>query len=181
MSEQPPGADRPDSAPEPTRTGLETAREMLAAARAQARRTRGARPAVSSTGRGAAARRSGAAPDDRDPQALDSTIGRLLAERGWETEAAVAGVLARWSLVVGADLAAHSRPESYDDGELVVATDSTAWATQLRLLAPQLLSRLAEELGPNVVRRVRVLGPAAPSWRKGPRSVRGRGPRDTYG
>ncbi|MDP4886606.1 MAG: DUF721 domain-containing protein, partial [Aquiluna sp.] len=27
----------------------------------------------------------------------------------------------------------------------------------------------------------RFIGPSAPSWKKGPRSVPGRGPRDTYG
>jgi predicted nucleic acid-binding Zn ribbon protein len=63
----------------------------------------------------------------------------------------------------------------------VVGTDSTAWATQIRLLAPTLLARLADELGAGVVRAVTVRGPSAPSWKKGLLAVRGRGPRDTYG
>ena len=70
---------------------------------------------------------------------------------------------------------------SWSDGELVVQADSTAWATQIRLLAPTLLARLATELGAGTVRSVTVHGPSAPSWKKGLRSVRGRGPRDTYG
>ena len=59
--------------------------------------------------------------------------------------------------------------------------DSTAWATQLRLLAPTLVRRLAEELGAGTVDRGD--GPAgrAPSWKRGRLQVRGRGPRDTYG
>ena len=61
-------------------------------------------------------------------------------------------------------------------------TDSTAWATQLRLLAPQLVQRLNQELGHGTVTVIEVLGPHLPTWRKGSRSVRdGRGPRDTYG
>jgi predicted nucleic acid-binding Zn ribbon protein len=36
-------------------------------------------------------------------------------------------------------------------------------------------------VGNGVVKRMRIQGPAAPSWRKGPRHVSGRGPRDTYG
>jgi predicted nucleic acid-binding Zn ribbon protein len=63
----------------------------------------------------------------------------------------------------------------------VVVADTTAWATQLRLLAPALVRRLNEELGAGTVTRVRVRGPAAPSWRKGGLRVIGRGPRDTYG
>jgi predicted nucleic acid-binding Zn ribbon protein len=31
------------------------------------------------------------------------------------------------------------------------------------------------------ITQIRFLGPNAPSWKKGPRSVPGRGPRDTYG
>ena len=62
------------------------------------------------------------------------------------------------------------------------ATDSTAWKTQLTLLAPQLVARLNQDLGPGTVSVIEVVGPHLPTWRKGPRSTRdGRGPRDTYG
>ncbi|WP_020574613.1 DUF721 domain-containing protein [Actinopolymorpha alba] len=126
--------------------------------------------------------RSGARPDDRDPQALDSTIDRLVNERGWTSSVAVAGAIARWDHIVGPDVAAHCRAVRYVDQELTVQADSTAWATQVRLLAPSLVKRLNEELGDGTVSRVVVLGPAAPSWRKGPRTTRdGVGPRDTYG
>ena len=61
-------------------------------------------------------------------------------------------------------------------------TDSTAWATQLRLLSPSLVKRLNEDLGHGTVLVIEVLGPHLPSWKKGRRSTRdGRGPRDTYG
>nr|WP_241827994.1 DciA family protein [Actinopolymorpha singaporensis] len=136
----------------------------------------------SRSGRTTRTTRSGAGPDDRDPQVLDATIGRLVDERGWSTDVAVAGALARWDHIVGPDVAAHCRAERYVDAELTVRADSTAWATQVRLLAPSLVRRLNEELGDGTVRRVVVLGPSAPSWQRGLRSVRdGRGPRDTYG
>ncbi len=125
---------------------------------------------------------SGAHPDDRDPQLLDNTIGRLIAEQGWVTDVRVHGVFSRWDHLVGRDVAQHCRPESFADGKLVVRTDSTAWATQMRLLAPTVVRRLNEELGHGTVTVIDVLGPHVPTWRKGPRSVRdGRGPRDTYG
>jgi len=63
-----------------------------------------------------------------------------------------------------------------------VTADSTAWATQLRLLAGDLVRRLNAELGDGTVTRVKVRGPGAPSRRPGEWRVRGgRGPRDTYG
>ncbi len=125
---------------------------------------------------------SGARPDGRDPQALGGSLGRLVSERGWQRPVAVGGVLGRWPQVVGPELSAHCGPERFEDGVLTVRADSTAWATQVRLLAPLLLRRLAEELGGDVVTRLVVRGPSAPSWRSGPRIVSdGRGPRDTYG
>lgn len=125
---------------------------------------------------------SSAFPDDRDPQLVKSTLDRLVAEQGWASDVAVHGLFARWDGIVGAEVAAHCRPERYADAQLVVRADSTAWATQVRLLAPTVVRRLNEELGDQTVLRVQVLGPTAPSWRKGLRTVRGgRGPRDTYG
>lgn len=128
------------------------------------------------------ARRSGAHPDARDPQTVASSIEHLVVERGWSAPVAVGGVIGRWDVVVGAETAAHCLPESFADGVLTVRTDSTAWATQLRLLLPDLLRRLAEEVGESTVRKVVVRGPTAPSWRRGPRVAPGsQGPRDTYG
>lgn len=125
---------------------------------------------------------SGAHPDARDPQLLDSSLGRLVSDRGWAVDLRVHGVFGRWAELVGAELAQHCTPVSFADGKLTVQTDSTAWATQLRLLAPQLVKRLNEELGHGSVTVIDVLGPNLPNWRKGRFSVRdGRGPRDTYG
>jgi predicted nucleic acid-binding Zn ribbon protein len=192
---EPNGPDEPDELRQ-SRPGLDVARQALAAARAEARRrgfVPGRAPAPDARRgdegdrararwrRPVAEERSGAHPDDRDPQLLGPTLDRLVADRGWQTDAAVGGVMGRWAQIVGPEVAAHAEPVSWQDGELVVQADSTAWATQIRLLAPALLARLAGELGAGTVTSVVVRGPSAPSWKRGLRSVRGRGPRDTYG
>ena len=177
---------------------VDAAKAALARARAGARqaRTSGAGapssrgPSRSRGGTGRAGRpmspdevpRSGPAPDGRDPQRLGPSLDRLVVERGWEARSAVGALVGRWDEIVGADVAAHVRVEAYEaaTGKLVLRTDSTAWATQVRLLLPSLGARLREELG-DAVRELAVLGPAAPSWVKGPRTAPGRGPRDTYG
>ncbi len=176
-----PAQPDPDAEPHDD-TGLDLARSIarsLAGSKRPARRTSrrpGSRP------RRGDPKASGAYPDDRDPQLLDNTIGRLIAEQGWGTDVRVHGVFSRWDHLVGREVALHCRPESYADGRLVVRTDSTAWATQMRLLAPTVVRRLNEELGDGTVTVIDVQGPHGPTWRKGPRSVRdGRGPRDTYG
>jgi predicted nucleic acid-binding Zn ribbon protein len=120
-------------------------------------------------------------PRRDDPQPLQSAIDGLIEDNGWRLAAATGSVFGRWAQIVGPELAAHTKPEALADGELTVTADSTAWATQVRLLAGQLIHRLNTELGDGAVKRVKVRGPAAPrqpgQWR-----VRGgRGPRDTYG
>jgi predicted nucleic acid-binding Zn ribbon protein len=124
---------------------------------------------------------SGAGPDDRDPTRVGESVGDLVRERNWDTTLKAAGLEARWEQIVGVELSAHCRPERLEAGELTCVAESSAWATQIRLLSGQLLARIAADLGPDVVRRIRVHGPTAPDWRHGRLRVPGRGPRDTYG
>jgi len=171
--------------------------EALAVARADAR-ARGDQPAglprppgsgqnndperagAAALGHGGSPARRGR-PRREDPQPLASAIGGLLGARGWEQRAAMGSVFGRWAEIVGQDVAAHTRPDSFADGELAVTADSTAWATQVRLLAPVLVRRLNAELGDGSVRRVRVRGPVPPRQRGGWRVPGSKGPGDTYG
>ena len=182
------------NAADPDRTRL--AVEALAVARADAR-ARGDRPVglarpdgsndpersgVSASSRADTPRRAGRGrPRRDDPQPLASAIGGLLDTEGWQQRAAMGSVFGRWAEIVGADLAAHTRPDSFADGELAVTADSTAWATQVRLLAAVLVKRLNAELGDGSVRRVKVRGPAPPRQRGGWRVPGSKGPGDTYG
>ena len=191
-----PDADPPDAGPpkaadspppEPASLqadgGIDLARAMLSRARADARAKSGG---LSGRRRGsradaAAAPRSRAGPDERDPELIAQAVERLVAERGWQTARAVGGVEGRWGQLVGPELAGHCQPESFDQGVLTVRADSTAWATQVRLLAGTLLARLNTDLGAGTVTSLRVFGPTGPTWKKGRLVVKGRGPRDTYG
>ena len=181
-------SDQPDDPTEEQHQpdGLDLARSMMRGAvapgtpAARKRRLPGTKAARAR--RGSQGGMSGAYPDDRDPQPLAGEVGRLVDQRGWGLDLQVRGVFARWAEVVGPEIGEHSAPESLVDGTLVVRTASTAWATQLRLLAPSIVKRLNTELGDGTVLVVEVLGPNAPSWKHGRRGLRdGRGPRDTYG
>jgi predicted nucleic acid-binding Zn ribbon protein len=166
----------PDESPE--LTGPELARAVLDAAKAK----RAANPQRKRTQPEKRPRGySGPGPDPRDPQPFGAVLARLVKARGWEKPAAEATVFGDWAKVVGADVAEHCRPVKLENGELTIEAESTAWATQLRLLSRKLLAGIATQVGHNVVTKLHVHGPATPSWSKGPRRVRGRGPRDTYG
>ncbi|MEU7281369.1 DciA family protein [Streptomyces sp. NPDC045431] len=171
------------SVPEPS--GVDLARVALRAAKEQAK-ARGAAAQQKKQARRGGGLRSGARADGRDPLPLGAAINRLITERGWETPAAVGGVMGRWPQIVGEDLAKHCVPLRYDEDPeervLTVQCDSTAWATQLRLLAPRLVARLNEDLGQGTVRVIKVLGPGGPRRGYGPLRAPGSvGPGDTYG
>lgn len=171
--------DRP--VPEPS--GVDLARVALRAAK-EAARARGEAAQQRKQARRGGGLRSGARADGRDPMALGSAINRLITERGWEAPAAVGGVMGRWPQIVGEDVAKHCVPEKYDEDErvLTVRCDSTAWATNLRLLAPTLVARINEDLGHGSVRMIKVQGPGGPAHRYGPlRAPGSTGPGDTYG
>ena len=130
---------------------------------------------------GARRPRRGGRTRREDPQPLATALDGLLGDQGWRMAAAVGSVFGRWDQLVGPDVAAHTKPERFNDGELVVIADSAAWATQVRLLTSAVLRRLNEELGHGTVTRVVVRGPAPPR-RMGPLRVRGtREHNDDYG
>ena len=152
---------------------------------APARRPPGtARPGAAG-GSGGSAGGGGASRPGRgrreDPQPLGVAIEGLLDDQGWRTSAAVGSVFGRWEQIVGEALAAHTRPGGFTDGELLVIADSTAWATQVRLLRAQLIRRLNSELGNGTVTGVKVRGPMPPQQRGQWRVRDTRGPRDDYG
>ncbi|WP_153028379.1 DciA family protein [Amycolatopsis sp. YIM 10] len=168
----------------PPQSGRDLARAALDAARAkaQARKTPlGKRPATGTRQDPRRRRWSGPGADSRDPQPLGRIVSRIAVERGWNGRLASGQVFGRWARLVGEEVAEHAQPVALKDGELTVRASSTAWATQLRLLQGQLIGKIAAGVGNGVVKRMRIQGPTAPSWRKGPRHVSGRGPRDTYG
>ncbi|MBS2534064.1 DUF721 domain-containing protein [Catenulispora sp. NF23] len=143
MNPQP--VDNGSGADEAKGSGMDLARAALTAARARGKEGggwNGNRRRSSSPGQ-----RSGSGPDERDPQLLSSALPRMIEDRGWSVPAAVGGVMGRWGDIVGSHIAAHCTPLEFNDGILTVRTDSAAWATELRMLAPQLLAKLNAELG----------------------------------
>ncbi len=126
---------------------------------------------------------SGSRPDPRDPQGIESVLRKVLGTLGWNAGMSAGRVLEEWDDIVGERIATHCRPVSFEEGVLVVSASSSAWASQLRMLTPQLITTIEERVGSHVISELKVTGPAAAerTWKKGRRTVTWRGPRDTYG
>lgn len=71
-------------------------------------------------------------------QALDQVAFRLRAPRAQ----VLAAVFEAWEELVGAVMAAHTSPVRLVDGELVVAVDDPAWATEMKFFGPELIGRI---------------------------------------
>jgi predicted nucleic acid-binding Zn ribbon protein len=185
----------PAGSGEPPLRGIDLARRALEDAKAAAKAK--GKSATTQSGKGKGAGRggaggisggrgnrrtwSGAGPDERDPQPLGRLTSSIADRRGWSENVMHGTVFGCWPTVVGEEIASHAQPVSLNEGVLSVTAESTAWATQLRLMQHQVLIRIAATVGHGVVRQLRITGPTAPNWRKGELHVRGRGPRDTYG
>lgn len=180
----------PEGVPAADVEGPDLAHTMITRAKSAQRATTTGTGGTRSTPRPGASRGtgssySGAGQDARDPQSVEAVLQRWVRDHGLEQQVAEGGLAARWVEIVGPQVAEHVTPDGVRatpaGKELVLRADSTAWATQVKLLLPQVRSRLEEALGKGVVDRITVVGPAPPRRAAGPRRVPGPGPRDTYG
>ncbi|WP_213816806.1 DUF721 domain-containing protein [Glaciihabitans sp. dw_435] len=117
----------------------------------------------------------------RDPHGIEDVLAGLTQKLGWNSSLARADLLSSWAELAGDETAEHSTPVGIEDGVLTVHCDSTAWATQLRLMRGYITTQIAQRYPDAGIQSVKFDGPNAPSWKRGPRSIPGRGPRDTYG
>jgi len=114
---------------------------------------------------------SSAAPDSRDPQLLAASMNSWLRENNYQSELSVAGLVGRWTEIVGEQMAQHVQIAEFypNDRRVLLVADSQEWAMQVRYLIRQVQRRIDEELGPDVVTDISVQGPggkrAGGSWR----------------
>ena len=145
------------------------ARELYRAFRNQPRRNKSAES-------------SGVRGNVTNPQQIGSVLDELVASRDWRQGLAEGNIFVDWEKIVGAEIAGHSTPISLLEGVLTIQTTSTAWATQLNLISSDLLETISGSAPGALVEKLAFIGPQAPTWKKGLRTIRGaRGPRDTYG
>ncbi len=117
-----------------------------------------------------------------DPKNIGAILNELINTRDWRQGVAEGNLFSDWKEIVGADIAEHSTPITLFEGKLTIQTTSTAWSTQLRLMQSDLLKTIRQSAPGALVEELSIIGPHAPSWKRGLRTIRGaRGPRDTFG
>ena len=117
-----------------------------------------------------------------EPGKLSEVLDELITTRDWKKGIAEGTLFSNWRKIVGDDVANHCEPITLLEGRLTIRAETTAWATQLRLIQDEILKTLQTHSEGVLVEELAVIGPSAPSWKRGLRSIRGaKGPRDTYG
>jgi len=117
-----------------------------------------------------------------EPQKINNILSELIESRDWRKGIAEGNLFSDWREIVGEEIADHSTPITLYEGKLTIQTSSTAWSTQLRLMNDELLRKIRQSAPGAVVDNLIIIGPHAPSWKRGLRTIRGaKGPRDTFG
>ena len=96
-------------------------------------------------------------PDEggRQPRRLGEAIDGVVRSLGGPGVGALTAVFAGWEEVAG-PMAAHCRPVALAGRTLVVAVDQPGRATEVRYRAGELVRRIAEVAGAEVVERLEV-------------------------
>jgi predicted nucleic acid-binding Zn ribbon protein len=85
------------------------------------------------------------------PLPLERVLEGVLRECGLEDRLAQRRALDAWDVVVGREIAAHSRAIDLEQGVLTLQADHGAWRQELTLLMPQIMTRFNSRFGPGTV------------------------------
>jgi predicted nucleic acid-binding Zn ribbon protein len=87
-------------------------------------------------------------------QTIGSAIREWLRANGLEQKVQEHSVPGYWEEVVGEAFARHAKVERVDNGRLFVSVESAAWRTELMLRREEILQRLNERLGAEIVKEI---------------------------
>ncbi len=88
---------------------------------------------------------------------LDSDLKAVLRQIGTGQKGVHPEIWARWIDIVGNDVARRAIPVNLYRGILTVAVANSSWIQQLTYIKHEILERLSEEVGPEVVREIRLV------------------------
>lgn len=86
---------------------------------------------------------------------IGTILGGLLKNRHLVADMRRVMILSLWERVVGELVAKKAWPERVDDGVLIIGVTTHAWAQELELLKPQILTRYRQLLGRAALKDVR--------------------------
>lgn len=92
-------------------------------------------------------------------QSVAGILPRVLRQLGLEEGILGARAVEEWPRLVGERVARHSRAVGFQDGTLRVEVEGSAWMQELGFLRRDLIRKVNQALGSNIVRDVRFVVP----------------------
>ena len=86
---------------------------------------------------------------------VGSVLEVMAARLGIKKQLKRAQVINEWGDIVGAKIAAETKPDHVRGVILFVSCSGPVWAQQLTLLKPQILKKIREKVGPGIVVDIR--------------------------
>lgn len=108
------------------------------------------------------------AKEPQGPRPIRDVLGKVTKRLGMASPDALSTVFAGWPELVGDTIAAHVRPLGLRDGILHLEADEPGWATQLRYLGPDVIRRVNEQVGAELVKELAVRVAPQPGARRRP-------------
>ena len=98
--------------------------------------------------------------DERSPSpasSLNELLGSLLGDLGVEDKIAECRAQLAWEKAVGPSLARYAHPLRMHKGCLEVAVPSAVWRSQLSFMQNDIVARINDEVGREIVRELRLI------------------------
>ena len=108
-----------------------------------------------------------APPPPADEAGVKDVVSGLLRRLGMDEGLWLRELESAWAPVVGAAVAAHTRPGRYQNGQLTVFVDSSAWLSELaRYGQKEMLANVQKRFGAAKIRAIRLqMDPDGPAGR----------------
>ena len=98
--------------------------------------------------------------DERSPSpasSLNELLGSLLGDLGVEDKIAECRAQLAWEKAVGSSLARYAHPLRMHKGCLEVAVPSAVWRSQLSFMQSDIVARINDEVGREIVRELKLI------------------------
>ena len=94
-------------------------------------------------------------PSRREPEPIDELLGSIVEQAGASPDLNISKLVSSWDDIVSDRWQGHSRPIGVREQVLLIEVPEGADASLLRYDAADLLLRISERFGPDLVRSVR--------------------------
>ncbi|MDR2082346.1 MAG: DUF721 domain-containing protein [Candidatus Ancillula trichonymphae] len=93
----------------------------------------------------------------REPAPIVSVLGDVVRQRGWKDEFIKAKIINNWNLIVGMQLAEHTKAQGIEDNILRVAVNSGIWGTSLKLHKQDIIKNIEHAFDTGIVDDIQVV------------------------